>query len=236
MFDVAESEQNFEAAVSARRTVAESVRASDVNQSWHAVDARLARSISRAVDLFDDGHLLLVNDRLTSAMVVARSFVEQVAYTARIRQIASECRNDESSLAARLLKLDQSSEQRNRIFKQPIDPGQMYTQSALEKVGTKTPVTTTSELIAALQWALTAVGDTESKARLMYSTLSEWSHPTLFSVVHCYTVDVPPTPTSAGLLSVTESRIAFIRWALTMMILLGLLWFTRGKQGLNPSE
>lgn len=237
MFDVEESKARLRAAVTARRELADLTHSLDVQElTLHPTSMRLVRSISRAVDLFDDGYQLYTGGRLTSAMVVSRSFVEQVAYTARIRYLSACHASDPSELEDKLTELDNSSEQRRRLFKEDFDPDQMYTDAALAKIGSKTPATAPAELISSLQWALTALGDTEGKARLMYSALSEWTHPTLFSVVHCYTKNVPSTPTSAGKLSVNEVRHSYIRWSLTQMLLLYLLWTTRGQQALTPLE
>jgi hypothetical protein len=113
---------------------------------------------------------------------------------------------------------------RKRLFTGDPDPNQMYTESALEKFGTRIPTVPPTEYIRSLQSFLTAFGDEEGKARMVYSQLSEHSHPTLLSVVHGYTKDVPPTPTSAGLISNDTARRAYITWSLAQMMLLCALW------------
>ncbi|WP_048708965.1 DUF5677 domain-containing protein [Microvirga massiliensis] len=191
------------------------------------VTNRIIRSLSRAVDLFDDCIILLENERLTSSLIIARAFFEQAAYTTYILDRAEELSGDLDALEAVLVDLDNSSEQRRRLFAEDPDPNQAHTEAAVAKYGQKTPAISTAELIKSLQRALTKLGDDEGKARLMYSTLSEWSHPTLFSVVHAYTKGVPDTPTSIGMISAAEARRAYIAWALSLMLMLYVVWTER---------
>jgi hypothetical protein len=70
------------------------------------VSKRLARSIARATDLYDDSCLLLENERLTSSIIVARAFLEQVGHAAYIVERATEFGADLDGLEAALVDLD----------------------------------------------------------------------------------------------------------------------------------
>lgn len=158
--------------------------------------------------------------------MLARAFFEQVGHAALIRQKVRQI-TDVHELELILHGIDIASEVRRRVFKKDkkdIDTKQLYTVEALAHFGTKYPSLEPRDLIEALQAELTAAGDDEGKARLLYSQLSEHSHPTLFSVVHSYTKGVPPTVTSAGLLSNDQVRVGLVSWTLALSMLLHCLW------------
>lgn len=225
MFDKEKNNGRLRDCRKCRQILVESIRKFDLvdGQKIYARQ-HIMLSLLRGIDLFDDGIVLLDNGRLTSAIIIARSFFEQVGHTARIVQILSENKNDEIKTEKLLRDLNNSSELRSRIFKGEIDPNLIYTNEAKEKFGKKTPVTETKKFIEALQLSLTSFGDTENKARLMYSALSEYSHPTFFSLATVYIKNRPPVLTSFGLLSPDEVMRSYTIYSFSLMALLAHIW------------
>lgn len=226
MFDKVQNAERLAASKKARKELGDLLKRSEYQNRYdEVVNKRIARSMSRAIDIFDDCLLMYSNKRLTSSIILARSFFEQAAYTTYILHTAQDHRANLDALELRLIEIDNSSEQRKRLFRGEPNPEDVYTEAALAKFGQKTPAIPTADLVASLQRQLEVLRAEEGNmARLIYSALSEWSHPTLFSVVHVYTKDIPSTVTSVGALTADEVREGNIIWCLSQMMMLYLIW------------
>jgi hypothetical protein len=224
MFDAKKNAEIVTASQAARREIAEQMQRYRFKGRFAEIASkRLARSIARATDLYDDCYDLLVHSRLTSAIVVARALFEQIGHAALIAEKAREIVHLDV-LEGCLLDIDNASEMRKRIFRGQFDPKQMHTEDALARYGSETPAISPREYVQGFQNALNTLGDEEGKARLVYSQLCEHSHPTLFSVVHAYNKGVPSTPTSVGMLSNDDVRRGLVSWTLAQIMVLHWLW------------
>ncbi len=174
--------------------------------------------LNRQIDIFDDGLLLLENERYQSACTVSRGMIETHAFSRLLNKKVEKILTNQSGHESVDKALDvvlgftnssrfKKSEQ-EKIQKGVFDPNDyMFTGEATHRF---------KNLLAVSQHVMNALRDLyedemkhtnqrESNFELTYDILSEYVHPSQTSIYQYYTPEIHIVPTSVGNIHAYES-------------------------------
>lgn len=174
--------------------------------------------MNRQIDIFDDGLLLLKNERYQTACIVSRGMIETHAFSRllnkKVEKILTDKSGHESVDEALKVILDFTNSSRfkkseqEKIQKGVFDPNDyMFTEEAKYRF---------ENLLAVSQHVMDALrnlykdemkqtNQRESDFELTYDILSEYVHPSQTSIYQYYTPETHLVPTSVGNIHAYES-------------------------------
>lgn len=169
---------------------------------------------SRIITLFDDCVLLLDNDRISAACVLARCILETYAVGDFAAHEVVRTFNDGGLKKASATVLGYVNSSRFKVEEQKrLKAGKFkeddyhFTAQALKRMKGEEAVSkhilNAMRHLFAREMAIT--GAKESRFELVYDQLSEWTHPSQTSLFHAFTPRAWLTETSVGKISVWDA-------------------------------
>lgn len=162
---------------------------------------------NRCMDIFDDAKLLITNQRLSSACVIARGMIETYAFgKGALEAVAATLAAKGSSAAeASMIKIINSSFYKVKEQKS-FKAGKFdlkdyhFTEEAKRRIANSEAdiVKISEQLQNMFKDEMKVTGRKESRLEMTYDALCEWTHPSQTSLFHAYCPDTHAVPTSLG--------------------------------------
>ena len=176
-----------------------------------------SRTISnRMLSLYDDCELLITEDRISSACVLARCVIETfaVGHFAQF-EIEKALKTGGPDKAGRVIleyinssRLKVEEQKRFKTMKFSASDYH-FTEQALERMLKEEAAA--KHIMNALRYLfrleMNTTGRTESQLEFVYEALSEWTHPSQTSLMHAFTREAWDIPTSIGPVSLWDAAL-----------------------------
>jgi hypothetical protein len=168
---------------------------------------------NRMLSLYDDCVLLLANERIPAACVLARCILETYAIGEfALFKVARHLKNEGIEKAGKTvlayvnssrIKVEEQKRLKQARFKVA---DYHFTQQALKRMANEEA--SAKHILDALrhlyQMEISATGRAESPLELLYEQLSEWTHPSQTSLFHAFAEEAWLVETSLGLVSLWD--------------------------------